>query len=98
MARFDYYEGARGKGFLLDCQSDFLNEFGTRVVVPLLPTPGLVAASRLNPVFDIAGEPFIMSTQLIFAIPMDKLRTFKGSLRHEHYAIVTALDTLLADF
>jgi toxin CcdB len=98
MARFDYFLGARGKGYLLDCQSDFLEEFETRVVVPLMPSQGLMAASRLNPVFDIAGEPHVMSTQLIFAIPIERLRERKGSLRQEHYSIMTALDTLLADY
>lgn len=98
MARFDYFRGARNKGYLLDCQSDFLDEFETRVVVPLLPSAGLVAASRLNPVFIIEGEPHIMSTQLIFAIPVERLSELKGSLRQEHYTIMTALDTLISDY
>lgn len=98
MARFDYYRGTRDKGYLLDCQSDFLEEFETRVVVPLLPSAGLMAASRLNPVFVIAGDTYIMSTQLIFAIPVDRLGNCIGSLRQEQYAIMTALDTLISDY
>ncbi|MGL5838996.1 MAG: CcdB family protein [Sphingorhabdus sp.] len=98
MARFDYYAGSRGKGYLLDCQSDFLDEFETRVVVPLLPTTGLVSASRLNPVFEISGDLHIMSTQLIFAMPVERLGAKKGSLRQEHYTIMTALDMLLTDY
>lgn len=98
MARFDYFRGARNKGYLLDCQSDFLDEFETRVVVPLLPSAGLVAASRLNPIFVIDGEHYVMSTQLIFAIPIERLSDRTGSLRQEHYTIMTALDTLISDY
>lgn len=98
MARFDIFTGTRGKGYLLDCQSDWLEEFETRVVVPLMPISGVKVATRLNPVFEIDGQSHIMSTQLIFAIPVERLGQRAGSLDMEHYAIVTALDTLMGTF
>jgi toxin CcdB len=98
MARFDVYKGARGKGYLLDCQSDWLDEFDTRVVVPLMPLADLKVASRLNPIFEIDGQPHIMSTQLIFAIPTERLGQRNGTLDSEHFAIITALDTLIGTY
>jgi toxin CcdB len=98
MARFDLYQGARGKGFLLDCQSDWLEEFGSRVVVPLLPIQGVKTVSRLNPIFEIDGQQHVMSTQLIFAIPLERLGPQWGSLKAEHHNIVVALDTLFGTY
>ncbi len=98
MARFDYYAGTKNSGYLLDCQSDFLSEFESRIVVPLLSSNGLMAASRLNPIFEIAGEQYIMSTQLIFAIPLNRLGNSKGSLMQQHYAIINALNALIGSY
>ena len=98
MARFDYYKGTRGKGYLLDCQSDWLEEFGSRVVVPVMPLADVKAANRLNPVFEIDGERHVMSTHLIFAIPLERLGQRVGTLKDEQFAIVSALDTLLGSY
>jgi toxin CcdB len=98
MARFDIYKGMRGKGYLLDCQSDWLDEFDTRVVVPLMPIVNVKTVSKLNPVFDIEGQLHIMSTQLIFAAPLEKLGQRVGSLNQQHIEIITALDTLIGAY
>jgi toxin CcdB len=98
MAQFDIYKATRGKGFLLDCQSDWLDEFNSRVVVPLMPITGVKTASRLNPVFEIESQPHIMSTQLIFAIPFERLGQRMGSLKAEQHIIVSALDTLFGTY
>ena len=98
MARFDYYKGTRGKGYLLDCQSDWLEEFGSRVVVPVMPLADVKAANRLNPVFEIDGERHLMSTQLIFAMPAERLGQCTGTLASEHLAIISALDTLFGTY
>src|SRR6218665_4122556 len=60
MARFDVHPGARGRGYLLDCQADVLSHLETRVVVPLLPATGLPTASRIHPVFAVAGLSVVM--------------------------------------
>lgn len=98
MARFDIYQGVRAKGYLLDCQSDWLEDFGSRVVVPLMPIPDVKATSRLNPVFQIDGKPHIMSTHLIFAIPLDRLGDRISSLSDEHLTILSALDMLFSGY
>jgi toxin CcdB len=98
MARFDIYRGARSRGYLLDCQSDWLDEFGTRVVVPLMPVNDTKAVTRLNPIFEIDGISHIMSTHLIFAMPIERLGQRMGSLEDEHFIIIAALDTLIGAY
>ena len=98
MARFDVHPGAKRLGFLLDCQADLLDHLETRVVVPLLPAAGLPRATRLNPVFEIEGEKVVMSTQLIFAIPVRHLQPRIMSLSGEHVAILNALDMLITGY
>jgi toxin CcdB len=95
MARFDVYPGARGKGYLLDCQADILSILSTRAVVPLLPIAGIPVTLRLNPIFDIEGDDHIMMTQQIFAIPKERLGRAITDLAEEHHAIINALDLLI---
>jgi toxin CcdB len=98
MRRYEVYRPKQGNGYLLDCQSDWLEDFGSRVVVPLLPISSVKAVSRLNPIFDIDGQSHIMSTQLIFAIPNERLGKRIGSLESQHLEITAALDTLFGTY
>ena len=98
MARFDVYKSGNARGLLLDIQSDLLDEFGSRVVVPLLPAEDMQSVSRLHPVFVINDERYIISTHLIFAIPVDRLGTKIGSLAQEDLVITSAVDTLLSGY
>jgi toxin CcdB len=98
VARFDIYPGARGKGYLLDCQSDLLDHLETRTVVPLLPATGVPKATQLNPVFEVDGTAVVMSTQLIFAIPVQHLKSRVGSIGEHHLSIMNALDMLLTGY
>src|SRR3546814_1082896 len=74
MARYYVDPGSRGLGFLLDCQSDLLDDLVTRVVVPLMPAAGFDPVPRLNPVLTVNEETLVMATQLIFAIPRERLQ------------------------
>lgn len=98
MARFDVYKSGNARGLLLDIQSDLLDEFGSRVVVPLLPAEDMQSVSRLHPVFVINDDRYIMSTHLIFAIPVDRLGAKIGSLAQEDLVITSAVDTLLSGY
>ncbi|CAN1552758.1 plasmid maintenance protein CcdB [Sphingomonadaceae bacterium] len=98
MARFDVYKSGNARGLLLDIQSDLLDEFGSRVIVPLLPAEDMQSVSRLHPVFVINDERYIMSTHLIFAIPVDRLGAKIGSLAQEDLVITSAVDTLLSGY
>ena len=98
MARFDIYKGANTRGLLLDIQSDLLDEFGSRVVVPLLPAEDMQSVSRLHPIFVINDETYIMSTHLIFAIPLNRLGPKIGSLAQEDLVITSAVDKLFSGY
>ena len=101
MARFDVYCLA-GRGetrFVLDVQVDLLDELGTRIVVPLLlqkvaPKP----AKRLNPVFVVDDQPFIMMTQFMAAVPDRDLKKVVTSLSLYQDEITQAIDLLLTGF
>lgn len=94
MARFDVYRATRVKGFLLDCQSNLLTNLATRVVVPLLPVQTIIAATRLNPVFTIEGDRYVMQTPMILSLPKERLVQPVVSLDEYHLEIMAALDTL----
>ncbi|MDB5376245.1 MAG: CcdB-like protein [Rubritepida sp.] len=100
MARFDLFRRARGApGYLLQVQSDFLDALETRVVAPLLPPAAVPLPVRdLHPRFEIEGEPFLMATQLLGAIPRRELGRSVGSLAEHRDEITRALDTLLIGF
>jgi len=46
----------------------------------------------------INDERYIMSTHLIFAIPVDRLGAKIGSLAQEDLVITSAVDTLLSGY
>lgn len=99
MARFDVYASRGQDQLLLDVQADHLLGLDTRLIVPLRrPSVAPVPADRLNPVFDIAGEPYVMATQFASAVRVRDLGRLALSLRAEADAIRDALDFLLVGF
>ncbi len=101
MGRYEVYAtpSQGGVGYVLDVQADLLQDLGTRVVVPLLP-PDLAPkpARGLNPAFDIDGQPYLMLTQFIAAMPAKELRAPVLSLDARSNDIMRALDMLLIGF
>ena len=97
MARFDVFRAA-GPAYLLDCQADVLSHFKTRLVVPLLPAKGALAASRLHPIFEVEGKEVVMVTQLASAVQLSELRGKVTSLADEQIAILNALDMLTTGY
>lgn len=101
MGRYDVYAtpGQGGVGYVLDVQADLLQDLGTRVVVPLLPSDLAPKPARgLNPAFDIDGHPHLMLTQFIAAVPANELRAPVLSLDTHSDDIMRALDMLLIGF
>jgi toxin CcdB len=101
MGRFDVYgrPGQGGAGYLLDVQADLLQDLNTRVVVPLLPPDVAPKPARsLNPAFEIDGQPYVMLTQFIAAVPAKELRKPLLSLEPRSDDIMRALDMLLIGF
>ena len=99
MAQYDLFPDPAGNGYLLDVQSDLLEGLNVRAVVPLLPQGRApIAASRLNPVFDIGGTAHLMMTQYIAAVPASILKATVGNLSGNHDAVTSALDMLFHGF
>lgn len=99
MARFTVYRNPDGPGYLLDLQADIHRHFASRVVAPLLPATDIPEyAKALNPVFEIEGEPFIMATQGMAAVPLALLKQPVLSLESRRTEITAALDLLFQGF
>ena len=99
MPRFDVYDSSEGAGLLLDVQADILDGLSTRIVVPLMPLDKAPQpASRLNPVFEIGSERYVMVTQFMAAYPNSLLRARITSLASHDRDIGNALDMLFVGF
>jgi toxin CcdB len=98
VAQLDVYRTAQGE-FLLDCQSDALDEFNTRFVVPLIAQENAPKiARRLNPAFHVAGNELVMYTQFAATVSTSELKERVASLQQHRYEIIAALDTLIGTY
>ncbi len=98
MAQFDVYlnpnaETNRNIPYLLDVQADLLDVLATRVVIPLhtiasMPKP----ARHLNPILEISGEKFVLSTAELAGIPTAMLGKPLENLNAYQKDIVAALN------
>jgi toxin CcdB len=100
MARYDVFAANRVEGgYLLDVQSDLLDHFKTRVVIPLLPVAMAPPTMRkLHPVFEINGRKLVMATHLIATVSTTELGESRLNLTRHHDEIVAALDMLFQGF
>jgi toxin CcdB len=97
MAQFDVYQMA--DGYVVDCQSDFLSHYDTRLVVPLLPLAhGPIVAKRFNPEFEVEGLKLVMYTQYAAAVQLRRLGKPVKSLANSRDEIVAAIDMLVTGF
>jgi len=99
MPRYDVFAGRIEGNYLLDVQSDLLDNFKTRVVVPLLPVATVPPPMRkLHPTFEINGRKLVMATHLIATVPASELGESRLNLTKHPDDIVAALDMLLQGF
>ena len=99
MAKYDVYPNLIGTGYLLDVQAELLDNFTTRIVVPLhtinkAPPP----AKRLNPVFEIEGLQVVMATQLLASVSTSILKNPTTNLSNQFVEITNALDMVFEGF
>lgn len=99
MARFCVYEHKETGNLVLDIQANLLNNLNTRVVVPLLPVDEApTGADRLNPVFNIEGEQYVMVTQFLSAVRNAEIGPEITNLYKQDTEIQNALDMLFSGF
>jgi toxin CcdB len=97
MAQYDVYR--YGNGFLIDVQSDLLDQMNTRVVVPLLPTEEATPRiTRLNPLFKLDGADYVFMPQHMAAITVRELGSPNGNMSARHDEIRGALDMVFIGF
>lgn len=98
MAQFDVYR-IDGYGLVVDCQSDLLDELGSRVVAPLRDTEDpSVSRTRLNPLVALDGARYRVGMQFCRAVYRRQLGSSIGSLRVHEYEIKGAIDFLINGF
>jgi len=105
MAQFTVYrnKSARSKAifpFLVDVQSDLLEDLQTRVVIPLSKAGVLTKkpVSHLTPILKLEGEAYMLMTPELAAISRSDLGAATGSLAERRDAILAAMDFLLTGF
>jgi|SRR5436189_6094610 len=100
MARYDVFAAGGIEGAcVLDVQSDLLDHFKTRVVVPLLPIATAPPPMRkLHPIFEINGRKLVMATHLIATVSTTELGESRLNLTRHHDEIVAALEMLFQGF
>lgn len=100
MARYDVYSDPRRTENLLLCvQSDLLDQFDTRMTIPLLPQrPPNTPVKKLNPVFIIDKRHYVMHTQLMLAVPASALKNRVANVADRRDDITGALDMLFQGF
>lgn len=98
MARYDLYRTRDGE-LVIDCQADTLLDLPTRFVVPLVPAD-LIAVHypRLNPVFEVDDERYMMATQMAAAVPVTLLGPRTGDLTAQQFLVSDAIDMLLSGY
>ncbi len=98
MAQFQVYWVPGGR-LVLDLQTDLIDT-GSRVVTPLVSTSsGPKAIGRLEPVFKIEGEAYVLHTAEMAAVPSALLKGAPvADLSGSDYEIRGALDMVFSGF
>lgn len=99
MARFDVRRLEKSTYLALELQADLLDGFNTRVVAPLIPRKDIGSyVSRLNPVFAIKEESYVLLAQHLAAIPVNELGDVVCNLGKHRDEITAATDFLFQEF
>ena len=90
----------RAYPYLLDVQSDIIDELNTRLVFPLflLDEVNGRPARRLTPVLNVDGEDFLVMTHEMASVRQSQLGEEVVSVQEHRQAIKNALDFLLDGF
>jgi len=101
MAQFRVYQNPRATGreripFVLDVQSDMVELLPTRMVIPLVRDRLFPArrVPRLNPAFNIKGQPVVLSPAEMGAVAASALHEPLADLSAQRNEIIAALDVL----
>jgi toxin CcdB len=89
----------RAAPYFVDVQNDYIDHLDTRVVIPLRKEASFGPRARdLNPLLQVMGEPVVLDTAAIGAVPRAELHRPVADLRDAREPIQNALDTLFGAF
>jgi len=95
VAQFDVHRF--GDGLVIDCQSGLLIQLDSRFVVPLVrSSEAPKVAQRLNPIFEIDGQDYVMFTQAAAAVRRRELGSVIVSLADRSFEITGAFEVLIS--
>ena len=88
---------ARDYPYLLNVQSDIIDELNTRMVIPLVPLATFIGrpAQRLNPVISVEGEKHLVLIQEMAAVRLAQLGEEVSDVQESRQLIKDAIDFLL---
>ena len=98
MVQFDVYlnpnaETNRNIPYLVNVQADLLDVLATRIVIPLHTMASIPKPARyLNPILEISGEKFVLSTAELAGVPIAMLGKPLDNLNAYREDIIAALD------
>jgi toxin CcdB len=105
MAQFTLYRNKNPRTrtlypFLLDVQSDLLEELQTRVVIPLTKATALTGkpVGHLMPLIEFEEDTYALITPQLAGISRTELGAPAGSLARQRGTVLAALDFLLTGF
>lgn len=86
--------------YLVDVQSDIIDELTTRIVIPLYPMNRLQAGQvkRLNPVIEIEGEGYLVMTHEMASVPASLLGKQVMDARPYRQRIKDSIDFIFDGF
>jgi toxin CcdB len=83
--------------FLLDIQSDLIQDLTSTIVIPLAPKRAMSKPiSRLNPTVSINGTIYVVLTQQISGYARSALGKPVADLSQERYALIAAIDFVIS--
>jgi len=104
MARLDVYANPAARErritpYFLDVQNDYIDGLDTRVVIPLRRESAFGPRARdLHPRLEVNGEPVVLDTAALGAVPAGELRKVVGHLRGARAEVQQAIDALFGSF
>ena len=83
--------------YLVDVQSNLLDDLQTRVVIPLAKAPALAKRpiSTLSPLVEVQGHKYVLLTPQLAGISKSNLGAEVTSIAEHRDAVIAALDCLI---
>lgn len=86
--------------YLVDVQSDIIDQLSTRLVIPMLPISQLKnkQVKRLNPVIEIEGNSYLVMTHEMASVPLSLLGKQVMDARAYRQRIKDSIDFIFDGF